>query len=327
MFQLIPFEQNTLPVSVLTALQDEFATGQKRGFPVISIAGKVFSVSRSGNKERVNNPGTNTPASALELIVVRASPGLSKTYYAKKFVQGTADKPDCYSNDGIAPATDALHPQCKSCQTCVHAQWGSRVTEDGKKAKACADVKRVAVAPLGTPEDVMMLRIPAASLRAWDDYCAKLKSRGLNPTLVATKMSFDYEVTYPALTFTAIGILPPDALEMIAELRESDVTHSIISASMMEVAETEGAEEIPFGTPAADKPVTRRGGAPRPRQEETLEEVLVKAASAAPPVTIKVEDVAPEPVAAPAIKVSNTDSIIAALESVEGLDFEGFDDD
>lgn len=318
-FQLIPFEQNTLPTTILTALQDEFSTGQRHGFPVISIAGKVFSVLRSGVKEMVKVPGSNSPASALELVVIRANPGLSKTYYATKFVQGSIEKPDCYSNDGIAPAHDAVNPQSKSCQTCTHAQWGSRITEKGKKAKACSDVKRLAVSPLGSPEDVMMLRIPATSLRAWDDYCAKLKGRGLNPTLVATKMSFDYTVDYPALNFEPMGVLPAEAVALVAELRESDTTLSIIDASMMEVADNEAGaldNDIPFGNPKESKPavVTRRGAAPRPQQVATLEEVVAKVAEV-PAVPLVME-----------AEVQNDDNIVAALAGLEDIDFNNFDD-
>jgi chemotaxis protein histidine kinase CheA len=303
-FDLIPFESANLPIITDPSLLEEFGTGQKRGFPVISIMGKVFSVSRNGTKEMLKVPGSNAPASALQVVVVRSNPGLTKVFYTKKYVEGSTEKPDCYSSDGQAPASDAQSPQSKSCQTCVHNQWGSRITESGKKAKSCSDVKRLAVAPLGSLEDAMMLRIPAMSLAAWDTYVDTLKRRGMVPTMVATEVSFDYSVAYPALVFKPIGVLPTEIQAQVRELRESEVVRSIVDASVMEVAEHEQAAEgnvTPAQTetaaPAAETETAAPAKAKAPaktkaaaKAEETPPlEAVVAAATAEPAVQIQIE--------------------------------------
>ena len=316
---LIPFEDTDNLPAVIAVPDDEFGTGQRRGFPVLSFDGRVFSVARSGERERLftldaNGKPTKAPATELEIIVLRASPGLSKTYYEKAYVQGSTERPDCYSNDGKAPAADAKSPQAKACATCVHNQWGARITAEGKKAKSCSDVKRVAIAPVGDPEDAMMLKLPAMSLANWDAYVSGLKRRGRNPTAVATKLSFDYSVTYPLLTFSAYAALGPATQAKVATMRESDVVLAIVDASMNTVADTlmssESVEAAPVEAPApvVEKPKTAaKKAAPAPKSPvETLEEVVAKATETAP-----VE-----------IQVEGGDDILTELDGLDDLTFD-----
>ena len=109
---LIPFEDAANLPALITVPDDEFGTGQRRGFPVVSIKGKVFSVTRSGDRVMLkaldaNGKETKAPATELNIIVLRAAPGLTKTYYAGAYEEGKTEKPTCYSSDGKAPAADA----------------------------------------------------------------------------------------------------------------------------------------------------------------------------------------------------------------------------
>lgn len=319
-FNLIPLDSANLPAVIDPSLMEEFSTGQKRGFPVISIKGKVFSVSRNGTKEMLKAPGTNGPATTLNVVIVRSTAGLSKTYYTKKYVEGSVEKPDCYSHDGVAPAADAQQPQSKSCATCVHNQWGSRITEDGKKAKSCSDVKRLAIAPLGDIEDAMMLRIPAMSLRAWDDYVSGLKRRGLAPTLVATELSFDYTVAYPALTFKAVGVLPPEAQAQVKAARESDTVLAIVDASMNEVAEHEqDAEQGPVVATEAGAPAKATEEAPKAAPKATKAKSEPKPVEAPKPLEEVVQAATEDTVE---ITVEGGDEILASIGSLDELNFD-----
>lgn len=89
----------------------------------------------------------------IDVVMVAAAPGLAKTYYATGYTKGSAEPPDCWSNDGIlpdgsiaAPPIDPTtgHPSA-SCAVCPMDRFGSLITPAGKEAKACSDRKKLAV--------------------------------------------------------------------------------------------------------------------------------------------------------------------------------------
>ena len=332
MSNLIPFDSAKLPASIAKAFSisfDDFSTGQKGGFPVISIKGKVFHIKRGDEKTLVTKPdGDGEPAASLELIVLKTHPGVAKTYYSKGFSEGSVEKPDCYSNDGTAPAADAQSPQAKKCAACPHNQWGSKITEDGKKGKSCADVKRLAVAPAGQINDPMLLRVPAASLKTWDQYVDLLKKRGVPPPAVVTKVGFDYTVAHPALTFKPIGFIDEAMAVEVKEVLDTDAVQNIIGGAPTAAEVDNGEAETPKAA-AKPAPVEDEASAPAPKKSAKLAAV-VDEAEAAPKAKVKVEAEAEEEAPAPAPKkvakvVEVDDDITAGLDDM--LNDLGFDDE
>ncbi len=234
MTNIVPFETAKVPASLANFFGDGaeselVGTGGGTGFPVISIKGKVFHVVRGDEKTLVTKPGEDDPAGSIEVVILRANPARSKVFYASGYVEGSTDKPTCYSNDGVAPEIDAAEPQSKKCAICPHNQWGSKVTEAGKKGKACADSRRLAVATLDAVSDPMMLRVPAASMKNLEEYGKILAARGLPPQAVVTKVGFDYSVAHPALTFKPVGIISDaELLKEIKRMREEDIVQEIV---------------------------------------------------------------------------------------------------
>ena len=334
MSNLIPFDSAKLPASIAKAFSisfDDFSTGQKGGFPVISIKGKVFHIKRGDEKTLVTKPDSDgEPAASLELIVLKTHPGVAKTYYSKGFSEGSVEKPDCYSNDGTAPAADAQSPQAKKCAACPHNQWGSKITEDGKKGKSCADVKRLAVAPAGQINDPMLLRVPAASLKTWDQYVDLLKKRGVPPPAVVTKVGFDYTVAHPALTFKPIGFIDEAMAVEVKEVLDTDAVQNIIGGAPTAAEETNGsAPEAAPKAAAKPAPVEEETPAPAPKKSAKLAAVA-EDAEAAPKAKVKVEAEAEEEAPAPAPKkvakvVEVDDDITAGLDDM--LNDLGFDDE
>jgi hypothetical protein len=331
MSNLIPFDSAKLPASIAKAFSisfDDFSTGQKGGFPVISIKGKVFHIKRGDEKTLVTKPdGDGEPAASLEVIVLKTHPGVAKTYYSKGFSEGSVEKPDCYSNDGAAPAADAQSPQAKKCAACPHNQWGSKITEDGKKGKSCADVKRLAVAPAGQINDPMLLRVPAASLKTWDQYVDLLKKRGVPPPAVVTKVGFDYTVAHPALTFKPVGFIDEAMAVEVKEVLDTDVVQNIIGGAPT-AAEVDNGDDAPKAA-AKPAPVEEEAPAPAPKKSAKLAAV-VEEAEAAPKAKVKVEAEAEEEAPAPAPKkaakvVEVDDDITAGLDDM--LSDLGFDDE
>lgn len=269
MSQIIPFESASLPANIASMFQMErLGSLPTSSFPIISIKGKVFTKVQGDSRELITKPdGDGEPASSIEVVIVGRNPHRSKVYYASGYVEGSDAKPSCYSNNGLTPEADAEHPQAKKCATCQHNQWGSRVTDSGTKGKACADSQRIAVAPIGMINDPMLVRIPAASLRALDAFGDTLVKRNVPYQLVATKIGFDYTVAHPQLTFKAIGLVDEATAMEVAAISKSDVVQQIIGIMAVEREEAEQVEPLPVISapkPAAAAPAPKPVVAPEP---------------------------------------------------------------
>lgn len=317
-FQVIPFDSAKVPANISTMFSDTandlVGNSAGQGFPVISIKGKVFHITRGGEKLLVTKPGEDDPAASLEVVVIRANPNKSKVYYESGYIEGSDSKPTCYSNNGVSPEADATEPQAKKCAVCPHNIWGSKITESGKQGKSCADSRRLAVATVDTPNDPMLIRVPAASMKSLEEYGKILAARGVPPQAVVTKIGFDYSVAHPALTFKPVGLIgDPVALAEIKTASDSALAAQIIGLPLTGAqeaaeapAETPKAIAAPTPAPAPAKPAVVKA-APKPAKPATV---------AAAPVEVKQ---APVVVAA-----SNTAGLEGEIASM--IDDMNFDD-
>ncbi len=238
------------------------------GFGLISIKGKVFTMVNGEDRQLITKPDApDEPAASLDAIIIKANPGTSKTYYATGYVEGSTEKPDCYSNDGIAPAADAAEPQSTKCATCPHNAWGSRMSEDGKQGKECADVKRLAVALVNDTKTPLLLRVPAASLKPLTQYADKLVRSGAPYQAVVTKIGFDYSVAHPALTFRPARFITEQEFKDVQELLSSPVVMQITG-------------EAPSAAAAAAEP---KQAAPQPKAEAAPAPAAAPAPKVEPP--------------------------------------------
>lgn len=224
---------------------DDLTGGVSVGFPVLSIKGKVFHIKQGGEATLVTQPNSDDPATSLEVILIKANPHISKVYYESGYTEGSDAKPTCYSNNGVVPEADGEDVQNDKCATCKWNQWGSRITDDGRKGKACADSRRVAVAPPDDPTNAMLLRVPAASLRPLMDYGKALNKRGVPYQAVITKLSFDHTVAHPLLKFAPIAALPEDKADAVFEALNGDVVQAILQGGGAEQVGAELAGEPP----------------------------------------------------------------------------------
>ena len=238
------------------------------GFPMLSIKGKSFAVVRGDEREIIYQADGESPASRIPIIILAVNPNRSKIYYKTGYVEGSTDKPDCYSNDGIAPARDAEKPQCKTCAACPWNEWGSRISESGQKVKACTDSMRLAVASPDQINDPVLLRVPAASLKALGQYGNQLAKRHMQPEMVVTSLSFDFTVSHPQLTFKAVGFVDADQFaEVQATLeKEHETIQNILGLSgvgpgKVETKDASEDEDEP-------KPKPKRRVAPEPEDED-----------------------------------------------------------
>lgn len=234
MSSIIPFESGNLPAYFkavdVTTLNSDLTNHSGGGFPIISIKGKIFTVVRDGDRKVLPNPkDPDSPATAIDVVIVKANKGTSKVFYAGGYSEGgDQKKPDCFSNTGDRPDPSVKSPQAKSCATCTHNQWGSRTGENGGKGKACQDSVRIAIAAPTMLNDPMLLRVPPASIRALGEFGQACAKRGLPYNAVVTKLGFDMESPTPKLVFKPVGMLDDKGFAQVQDVAASDTVANIL---------------------------------------------------------------------------------------------------
>ena len=239
------------------ALAKEFSGNVQSGFPVLKYRGKTWRVSQGG-EEQVLVDDEDDAIQSTYLVLIKSNENLSKTYYKGKYSEGDNSKPDCWSANGVAPDPNVPKPVASKCQGCPMNAWGSRVSDEGKKQKACQDVRRMAVmmehelvaVAEGEKDmddaDVMLLRVPGGSLNPLKDYVEKklLPKGGLLPFMLVTRIGFDNDAAYPKFTFKAARFLDEDEFGTVEELRDSDIVKRILDESAeLEDGETTGKDD------------------------------------------------------------------------------------
>lgn len=280
--ELVPFNPNKAPPANVSKMfggqqNDDLQSGVSGGYPIISIKGKTWSLNENNTITHIMKPDDPEEiASSLEVVIVKANPGLSKVYYEGGYTEGSTEKPVCHSNDGVRPAPDATTAQAEMCATCPHNAWGSRISENGSKGKACADSRRIAICPSGELSRPMLLRVPAASLKELAQYAEMLKRQDAPYQAVVTKLSFDPSVAHPKLMFRAIRWLTEEEATEVLETMNSDVVAQIIGLAGSMVASQAPAMIADLGprpTPKADKATKPKAAAkPEPAEEEAEED-------------------------------------------------------
>jgi hypothetical protein len=271
MSNIIPFESGTLPAHFsavnVSELNTDLTAHASGGFPVISIKGKVFAVVRDGDRKVLPNPkDPDSPATSIDVVLLKVNKGTSKVFYAKGYSEGSeGSKPDCYSNDGIKPDANIESPQSKVCATCKWNQWGSKIGENGSKGKACQDSVRMAVATPNLVNDPYLLRVPPATIRSLGEYGQMLAKRNVAYNMVVTKIGFDMESPTPKLTFKPVGLLDEETYKQVERVMQSDTVGQILGSGFVSVAEPIEApvevakpKVVKDEEPVAPKPATKK---------------------------------------------------------------------
>lgn len=277
---IVPFESAQLPAHLRTTeaveANGDLTAHAGGGFPVISIKGKTFAIVRDGERKIVPNPkDPESPATFLDVVLVKANRNTSKMYYINGYTEGAeATKPDCFSNDGVRPDEASESKQSASCSTCKHNVWGSKVSTDGKggKGKACQDTVRVAISAPTQLNDPFLIRVPPASIRSLGELGSTLKKRGVGYQAVITRIAFVAEAATPQLTFKPMGFLDAEAYNQVQEVAQSEVVRSILGSVSAPAPVTEpeisperavSAAEVINAVSAAAKPTKAKKEEPK----------------------------------------------------------------
>lgn len=326
----IPFEEGmSLPAYLqdLEADLQAYTAGMLAGFPVLSIKGKSFAVVRDGKRTIVTRPDDpDAPANYVDAIFLKSNPALSKVYYLKGYEEGSAAKPDCFSNDGQRPDPGSTSPQAKSCVTCPHNVFGTGSNGSGK---ACSDSRRIAVAALSSLDDPMLLRVPPGSFKNLAKYAQYLSQRGIKSMAgVLTRIKFDADEATPKLVFSPRALLAADVVAEVKKIANTDLVAQIIGVAAMPHEDDDTPLELPKVTmDDVAKAVQTPKPAPAPEPEAEPEEEAPKPKRQVKP-KVEVEAVAeavvtpvkpaPVPPAKPSTPADDMDSLNAALDDLLG---------
>ena len=248
MSNIVPIDQAARAVSPLMrermaagkSVNSNFADGIRDAFPILSIKGKVFRARISGQETPFIDPQTRQPIAFLDLVMVNASRTLAKTFYIKGFAEGDMNPPDCWSLDSVRPDPSVANKVSPVCGTCPMNAFGSRITDNGKQAKACQDARRVAVVmphQINDPQAmVLMMRVPQSSLKNLKAYAQLLERHGMEPAGVITRIAFDYQEAFPKLLFNFVAPLVEAEYRKVIDMAEGDMVTGMLAAPDFENA-------------------------------------------------------------------------------------------
>lgn len=215
-----------------------FADGIAGGFPVLSIRSSKFHIRLGQDEKTIPDPVSGYPAAYLDVVLINGSKQLAKAFYVNAYAQGSADQPDCWSMDSIRPDASVLKKVNPTCGDCPMNAFGSRVTPDGKQAKACADHRRIVVAfpnELAKPDPTsLLLRVPQSSLRSLRNYVDLLARNGYEPGGCVTRLSFDPAASFPKLEFRFVGPVTDQEFGTVEQLMTAPNTKAMLQAADFE---------------------------------------------------------------------------------------------
>lgn len=256
------------------------ATGPR--LPRLGIKGKVWHwTGLDGETQPIVDPDTEDPISSLYVALADSRKATSRHYYASAYEPDAKVPAACFSLDGIKPHEKSPDPQATSCAMCPQNQVGSRVSEQGKKMRACGMKKDIVVVPVSRKGDVVVdengmpqptrLSLPAVSAFNLDRLVKdwKVKTGGkVSVRAIVIKLSFNVESAFPEVVFTPVGFLSDEALHALEGVRADEAVREWIDGDAAAVEELTDGDATPAPAPSgtvapADEP---EAPAPAPKR-------------------------------------------------------------
>ena len=259
---------------VTKTLAGESSGGMRR----ISIKGNAFREMIGGKEYRVSEERT------MNVVIIKAAPKVSRTYYAGSYSEGEAVPPTCWSSDSQKPDEAVKDKQSNTCLNCPQNIKGSGQGE----SRACRYSQRLAVVIEGEidREEVYQLVLPSTSifgdgekgklpLRAYAEFLS-LKDAPMSGVVI--EMKFDIASPVPKLFFRPIRPVTEEEWEVIQRLKESKEANKAIELTVSQ------ADNVQKEAPPAPKKEALPAPKPAPvvEPEEDEEEFIEEPKKAAP---------------------------------------------
>ena len=259
-----------------TNATNEMAAGVRASFGVLSLRGGKWHIKHRGTEQTLMRPPATPggppdgPVASLDVIVVKASPAISKIWYENAYIEGANAQPDCFSIDGVRPDMTSRKRQSDTCAMCPQNRMGSKMLPSGKPTTACANNKRLAIVHADDPHNEkyggpLLLRVPGGSLNDMANYSTQLQQQGFWYYGVVTNLSFDPTVAYPKLIFRPVRSIDDATARIVVEFQKGPLVQRILSeAADMVPAEGEPDNSDMAPPPMPSPPATTASPPPPP---------------------------------------------------------------
>lgn len=239
------------PSGVTSDLLGGLSGGRDR----ISVKNSRFRLIQNGQEVAVKNEPF------LDVIIVAASPAVSRIYYEGKFDPTVKAPPTCFSADGVSPHPESVKKQAANCASCKQNEKGSRIAEDGSKTRACSFKKRLAVVLPGDPEQ-RVYQLDAAAMSIFgtgnptkgefslQEYGQKLALHSMRASAILTRLSLDLTASVPKLFFSPLDFLTEEQARAIDALAQTPAVKDIVTVDAASLTSEPGEAGEGFETPA-----------------------------------------------------------------------------
>src|ERR1044072_1002677 len=124
---------------------DDLSGGITGGYGMLRIRGKVWGIHYRDIEQPLMRSDGDGPQGSVELVLLKANPNLSKTWYENGWDENSTNPPDCSSANGVLPDNGVPKKQSATCAACPRNQWAT--APNGGKGKAWGDHRRLAITP------------------------------------------------------------------------------------------------------------------------------------------------------------------------------------
>lgn len=267
--------------------------------PTIGLKGSRFRLKEGGQELAVRDEHY------LDVVIVAAAPAISRIYYSTTYGSEEQQKPACFSADGVKPSLESVAVQCTTCALCPQNEKGSRISDNGQPAKACAYYRRLGVMLLGDPSGkVYRLDVKSQGLfgdglgagKSFNEYVKLLRTRDAELTSLVTRLTFDTNASVPKLLFTATRWLTDEEYAGTSS-HDRDAADAAVKIEYKGTSvglQAEEAFDLPGTRPTLAAPVAAPVAAPAPAPKPA-------AAKPAPPKAVEPAPVVVQP-AAPVVE-------------------------
>jgi len=263
------------------AANTSLTEGLSGGYAVVSIKGKCFKIKHGGNETPlvVEVQGMKYAAPYMDVVLLSANAHFSKTFYRTAYVEGSDQQPDCSSEDGVHPNVAA--PISLACGICPMNAFGSRVSDNGGKGKACQDVRKLAIVPASDLKNElyggpMLLRVPPASLGSLADFARSLNDMGIPYYGVVIRMLFDSTEAFPKLLFQVARALTDAEAAVVKDAREGAQVKNVLGATA--ATPPAASAPAPAPEPVLQQTVLQQAPPPAPVQQAPLQQAPLQQA-------------------------------------------------
>ncbi len=271
------------------------AAFESRAFARVSTKDNTFAlVSLDGELMRVNQMDPADAKVFIDVVFIKWSPTITKTWYENAFVDGSDQSPACFSNDGIAPDASSTNRQGDAngnCTLCPKNAFGSAANGSGK---ACADRQRTAII-LGADTPVSV-NGAAATLKAGQQVygfaLAPMTGKNLNAKVKeATKMGVNLKGVVMRAKFVSQGVVD---FQFLSYLGAAEYAHTVKLAASDEATRACGLNDLPT-RPALPAPPAHAQLAPPVQTIQPPAPLIPQAAPLSFPLAAAPAPVAAEP--------------------------------